>query len=129
MNYGIALSALIVSSVAASSAFAHKCPGDPGNGPPLDPGPKGKATILHCACADSGDRMEYVEIRISPKSRGHRKHVAGSIDSCAPEGSDEFLDFVRAGSDCQLDGPSMGEILSLCTDQVEGQECGTEVLD
>lgn len=73
--------------------------------------------------------MEYVEIRISSRSRGHLKHVAGSIDSCAPEGSEEFSDFVRVGSDCQLDGPSLGEDIAACTDQIAGQECGTGVID
>lgn len=130
MKKCIVISTLIFASVAAIPAFGHKTDcADPPGGPPNDRGPKAKATILHCGCADTGDRMEYVEIRIGAKSRGHRKHEAGSLDSCAPEGVDTFLDFVRAGSDCQLDGPALRDEMAACTDQVEGQECGMEVLD
>jgi len=72
--------------------------------------------------------MEFVEINVSSKSKGHRHHQAGSIESCS-DGADSFTDFVRSGSDCQLDGPALGDEIAFCSDQVALQECGTEVID
>jgi len=88
-----------------------------------------KSTILHCGCNETADGMVYVEITISPKSRGHDEHVAGSIDSCF-DGVDTFNDVVRTGSDCQLDGPPLRDPIAACGDtQSVGQNCGALVID
>lgn len=132
MKRVIASLIFLTAIVAASGAMAHQpdCGPPDHAGPPDDRGgPPGKSTILHCGCADTGDRMEFVEIRISSRSRGHLKHVAGSITSCGSEDSDVFVDFVRNGSDCQLDGPAIGDAMAFCGDQVAGMECGSEVID
>jgi len=63
-------------------------------------GPAGKASVMHCGCNLAGDNMEYTEISISSKSRGHDAHVAGTVDSCF-NGVDTYTDVVRAGNDCQ----------------------------
>jgi hypothetical protein len=87
-----------------------------------------KVTILHCGCADTGDIMQYVEIQVSSRSKGHTKHEAGSIGSCS-DGSENFNDFVRSGSDCQLSGSTV-EGLEFCSDdKMAMQECGTAVID
>lgn len=80
-----------------------------------------KVSILHCGCPDAGDYMYYVEIRVSSRSKGHLKHDSTSVASCS-DGSDNFFDFVRAGSDCQLEGD---DYLPECQEgQVVGAECG-----
>ena len=93
--------------------------------------PPAKSTILHCGCVidEPGTaNMRYSEISISSKSRGHDNHVAGDIDSC-PAGDETFIDFLRTGSDCQLDGPPLGDPIGDCVDQEPGQVCGAEVID
>ena len=128
---------VLVAFVFAGAAMAEKKP---------------KSTVLHCGCSwdgfDAG--MEYGEINISSKSRGHDGHVFGSMDSCfdgvdtsGEEDVDIFTDFVRTASDCQLDGPGLGDPIDACTTQQEandafaldgtvlyvpeaGDECGTD---
>lgn len=103
--------------------------------------PPAKSTILHCGCQFDGldASMNYTEITINSKSRGHDAHIAGSIDSCftGDEEVDEgvfeptFADFVRNGDDCQLSGPPLGDPIADCPavdGPVEGDECGEEVL-
>ena len=87
-----------------------------------------KSTILHCGCNETADGMVYVEITISPKSRGHDEHVAGSIDSCF-DGVETYNDVVRTGSDCQLDGPPLRDPIAACDMQSAGQNCGALVID
>lgn len=113
---------------------------------------KPKSTILHCGCSwDGADAsMVYGENNINSKSRGHDAHVFGSMDSCF-DGQvlvedalvDVYTDFVRTASDCQLDGPPLGDPIDACTTQEEadaafaldgtvlyvpaaGDECGTD---
>ncbi len=134
----IAILVFVIGTFGSSAVIAAPpaCVGPPGGGgppghagPPEGAGPPAKVTLLHCGCADDGNRMEYVEINISSKSKGHRNHQAGSIESCS-DGADTFTDFVRSGSDCQLgDGPAMSDDIAYCSDQVALQECGTEVID
>ena len=125
----------------ASYALADK-PNDKGCGPPEDkPGGKPeKVTLLHCGCDWDGvaASMMYKEITDSSKSKGHYKHIPGSIDSCYA-GQDEvetdvyedvYLDFVRNGGDCQLDGPLLGDPIFECIEpQVAGALCGVEVIN
>jgi hypothetical protein len=87
-----------------------------------------KSTILHCGCNETADGMSFVEITISPNSRGHDGHVAGSIDSCF-DGVDTYNDVVRTGSDCQLDGPELRDPIAFCDTQTVGDECGALVID
>jgi hypothetical protein len=84
-----------------------------------------KVTILHCGCPDAGDMMYYVEIQVSSKSKGHAKHVTGSIDSCS-DGSDNYRDFVRTASDCQVvaDESELMDGWAACGDRLAGDECG-----
>jgi len=89
-------------------------------------GPPAKSTILHCGCViDDSDEvvMQYKEISVSSKSRGHDNHVAGDIDSC-PVGDETFIDFVRTGDDCQIDGPPLGDPIAGCEGQEPGDVCG-----
>jgi len=104
-----------------------------------------KSTILHCGCEwdDLGlvASMVYKEINISSKSRGHDGHVAGTVGSCYAGQTeididvfeDVFVDFVRNGDDCQLDGPPLGDPILDCTEfvtpPVAGDLCGIEVID
>lgn len=95
--------------------------------------PKGKSTILHCGCTFDGELadMQYTEISVNANTRGHDAHVAGSIDSCyagevevAPGVFESvFIDFVRSGDDCQLDGEALGDPIDDCPDE-EGPEAG-----
>lgn len=96
-------------------------------GKDVPPG-KAKVTLLHCGCADDGLSLVYREIQVSNRSKGHRKHVAGSFDSCSDDG-ETYRDFVRTGSDCQVDGPAMGDDIAFCDGQIAGDECGSEVID
>ena len=94
--------------------------------------PPAKSTILHCGCVidESGDpNMRYSEISVSSKSRGHDNHVVGDIDSC-PAGDEIFIDFVRTGDDCQIDGPPLGDPIDPCGEEgpVAGDVCGAEVI-
>jgi hypothetical protein len=131
----------ILSCAFASAAFAGppECVGPPewanGKGPSNGKGPPGglgkwSVTLLHCGCADDGMQLEFVEIRVSSRSKGHLLHVAGSFDSCSTDG-ETFLDFVRTGSDCQVDDgqPLLGDEIAYCSGQLAGQVCGDEVID
>jgi hypothetical protein len=113
-------------AVSAVQAKKPECIEPPGQG-----GGKGgpeRVTLLHCGCADTGDTMQYVEIQVSSKSRGHLKHVAGGIESCS-DGTDNFTDFVRSGSDCQINGPELDGLGFCSDDKAAMQECGTAVID
>lgn len=129
MKQGIRIFLLVLSVCVVSTALAKQpeCVG------PKDPPGHGnkptKVTILHCGCADEGDLMQYVEIQISSKSKGHFHHVAGSISSCF-DGVDTYRDFVRSGSDCQVDdGTGSLDAWEPCGERTALQECGTEVID
>ena len=91
-------------------------------------GPHGKAGVMHCGCNVAGDGMEYKEISISSKSRGHDAHVAGSIDSCF-DGLETYTEVIRTGSDCQLSGPALGDPIDACGDIAPalGEDCGALV--
>lgn len=102
---------------------------------------KDKSTVLHCGCAWDGlvASMEYSEISISSKSRGHDGHTAATVDSCyagqvevdTDVFEDVYIDFVRTGDDCQLDGPPLGDPIVDCPDvepPVAGDTCGAELL-
>ena len=128
----------------AGIAMAEK-PNDKGCGPPDDkPGGKPeKAALLHCGCNWDGAvaTMDYKEITISSKSKGHDAHGVGSVDSCYAGQvevevgvfEDLCLDFVRNGADCQLDGPELGDPIPACTEfdpvPLAGDPCGVEVID
>ena len=123
------VAAVCAGFAALALAGPPECVGPPdGKGPPAWAN-KGKNILLHCGCAEDGTRLEFVEITVSNRSRGHLKHVAGSFDSCSTDG-ETYFDFVRTGSDCQLDnGPLIGGEIAYCADQVAGQACGEEVID
>lgn len=105
--------------------------------------PPAKSTILHCGCQWDGfdATMNYEEISINSKSRGHDAHVVGSIDSCYTGDvlvgevlEPTFADFVRNGDDCQLDGPPLGDPIASCEsfedpDPVAGDSCGSAVIE
>ena len=89
-------------------------------------GPAGKAAVMHCGCNLAGTEMVYTEISISSKSRGHDAHMFGTIDSCF-DGVDTYTDMVRAGNDCQLSGPALGDPIDPCDSMdppMEGAVCG-----
>jgi hypothetical protein len=91
--------------------------------------PHGKATILHCGCvldADNVVGMAYVQVSVSSKARGHLNHAADSLDSCVTADGD-LVDFMRTGSDCQLDGAPLGDLQG-CVEQVANASCGVEVV-
>ena len=89
---------------------------------------KDKSTVLHWGCDWDGEvaSLVYEAINISAKSRGHDGHVFGSMDACF-DGQvlidevlvDVYTDFVRTASDCQLDGPPLGDPIDACTTQEE----------
>jgi hypothetical protein len=90
-----------------------------------DKGKPSKVTILHCGCTDAGDVMEYVEIQVSSKSRGHLRHEAGSFASCYVESQDMEVDFLRLGGDCVVEDESGEYGLPDCGgDQVPMAKCG-----
>jgi hypothetical protein len=89
---------------------------------------KDQSTLLHCGCAWDGQNasMEYGENTISSRGRGHDSHVFGSMDSCYDgqvlinEGYvDVYTDFLRVSSDCQLDGPPLGDPIDACITRKE----------
>ena len=92
---------------------------------------KPKISILHCGVDEVNETMVYKAISVSKASRrGHGNHVVGSIDSEGTgefaENEDEiieevFVDYVRTGADCLLDGDSD---LPMCEGQAEGDICG-----
>lgn len=98
--------------------------------PPGKANKPNKVTILHCGCADDGGPMQYVEIQISSKSKGHFNHVAGSIASCS-DGTDSYFDFVRTGSDCQVvdDESEPWKSMEPCGDRIATDVCGEAVID
>ena len=90
-------------------------------------GPHGKASVMHCGCNYAGDDMEYKEISISRKSRGHDAHTLGSVDSCF-DGVDTYTEVMRTGSDCLLSDQNLGDPIDACdktTPPVAGEDCGT----
>jgi hypothetical protein len=94
----------------------------------------GKISILHCGIEYGDETMNYVEISVSKKAKGHFNHVAGSIDSVDTGmlDGDElpiFVDYVRNGSDCVLGEDLWGDLQSCGELQTEGTECGSMVLD
>ena len=123
----LAKALLILISVSMTSAVLAKPPvcDEDWKVPPGQAKKPTKVTILHCGCPDEGDVMYYVEIRVSSKSKGHAKHVMGGIDSCS-DGSDNYRDFVRTASDCQVldDESELVEGWAACGDRVAGDECG-----
>jgi hypothetical protein len=126
----LVLTILCCGFTSAALAGPPKCVGPAdGEGPPGG-SDKWKATLLHCGCAEAGAQLEFVEITVSSRSKGHLKHVAGSFDSCSTDG-ETYVDFVRTGSDCQMDDgqPLMDEEIAYCSDQVAGQACGEVVID
>lgn len=122
---------LVISVCMAVGAFAKPPICDDTNFPPGKTKSKPtKVTILHCGCSDDGGPMLYVDITVSSKSKGHLHHEAGSMASCS-DGADSYIDFVRNGSDCQVDdGSDPIDGLEFCSG--EGQaalaECGIPVL-
>jgi hypothetical protein len=102
-----------------------------------------KSTVLHCGCAWDGldATMVYKDISISSKSKGHDAHLVGTVDSCyagtveidVDVFEDVFVDFVRNGDDCQLDGPPLGDPIFGCDGfdpvPVAGDPCGVAVID
>ena len=97
----------------------------------------GKTSILHCGVELNDEGMVYKAISVSKNSKGHgRNHLVGSIDSVGtgeidPENGEEvFVDYVRAGADCLLEGePGDLGIEALCEgDQVEGAVCGMQAI-
>ena len=98
---------------------------------------KPKISILHCGVDEVTETMVYNTISVSKASKGHANHVVGSIDS---EGTGEwgdtgdgmveeiFVDYVRTGADCLLEGDS--DLLPRCAAPVpeEGQVCGSKVV-
>jgi hypothetical protein len=91
--------------------------------------PPEKSAILHCGCNELGTGLEYNELSVSSKSRGHDQHVPGNgVESCF-DGVDAYTDFVRTASDCQLSGPALGDPIAACSVAVEGDSCGAEVTD
>ena len=129
MKQGIRIFLLVfcICSVSTVSAKPPECV-DPKD-PPGQANKPAKVTILHCACADEGDLMQYVEIQVSSKSKGHRHHIAGSIESCS-DGAESFDDFVRNGSDCQVnDGAELMNSMEFCGNLVAADECGVAVID
>ena len=98
----------------------------------------GKTSILHCGVDLETETMVYQAISVSNKSKGHGKnHLVGSIDSVGTGEFDEttgeeiFIDYVRAGADCLLEGErgALG-IESLCEgeEQVDGAVCGMQAI-
>ena len=98
----------------------------------------GKTSILHCGVGLGDAGMTYTAISVSKNSKGHGKnHIVGSIDSVATGTFDEiteeeiYVDYVRAGADCLLEGEAgdLG-IDALCDEvtQFDGATCGMEAL-
>jgi hypothetical protein len=98
----------------------------------------GKTSILHCGVELGDANMVYKAISVSKNSKGHGKnHVIGSVDSVATgtfdddTGEEIYIDYVRAGADCLLEGEAgdMG-IAELCIEpeQVDGAICGMEAI-
>ena len=128
MKQGIRIFLLVLSVCAVSTALAKKPECDWPKDPPGKGNKPTKVTILHCGCADEGDRMYYVEINVSSKSKGHLKHVAGSIESCS-DGLGTYKDVIRLGSDCQVDdGAEPIDSMKFCGERAV-MDCGSESID
>ena len=128
MKQGIRIFTLVLSicMVSAVSAKPPECV-DPKN-PPGQAKKPTKVTILHCGCADDFGPMKYVEIQVSSRSKGHLRHIPGSIASCS-DVADTYIDFIRNGSDCQVDdGSEAWGSMESCEDRIAGDECGIAVL-
>jgi hypothetical protein len=116
-------------ATAVMAAYAHQKECNEPNGPKKEKGKPSKVTILHCGCSDAGDFMEYKQIQVSSKSRGHLRHISGTHASCS-DGTDTYQDFVRNGSDCQIDdGAPELEGMDFCnpdsTAKQPGETCGS----
>ena len=117
---------ILASAAMATATFARPPTCEDPNFPPGKSKKPSKITILHCGCPDEGDLMYFKEIQVSSKSKGHTRHVIGSIDSCS-DGSDEYRDFVRTSSDCQVvedDSELVGDWVA-CGDRLAGDMCGS----
>lgn len=134
---------LLMGLFVAGNAFADppECVGPPDWAGPKDRGldppdpvggngrvPPPKSWILHCGCTEDGQSMEYVAIRVSSRARGHDLHIADTVESCF-DGVDTYIDFLRTGSDCQLDGEPLGGAIQPCSDQLEFDVCGEPAND
>lgn len=95
-------------------------------GPALS-APPPKSTILHCGCVitATGDAaMQFVQISVSSKAKGHQKHVTGTTDTCFNSAGLPF-EFVRTSSDCSATGGAPLSGGAICdADQVVGATCG-----
>ena len=98
----------------------------------------GKTSILHCGVELGDANMVYTAISVSKNSKGHGKnHIVGSIDSVATDtfdditGEEIYVDYVRAGDDCLLEGTAgdLG-IAALCDEvtQYDGAICGMQAI-
>ena len=131
-NFVRVLTALICTcAVMAVYAGPQDCKEPPGQ--MKEKGKPSKVTILHCGCSDAGDRLEYKQIQVSSKSRGHRRHITGSFASCS-DGTDTYMDFVRNGSDCQIDdgAPDLKDMDYCDPDnpaKQPGEPCGSQDTD
>ena len=67
--------------------------------------------------------MEYVEISVNSRTRGHDQHVIGTVDSCF-DGIDTYTDVMRTGTDCQISGPPLGDPIEDCNGPAEFDDCG-----
>jgi hypothetical protein len=109
----------LIISIACSSVlgFANVALADP---PP-------KSSILHCGCtvdaATGNATMQFVEITVSSRARGHLNHVVGSEDTCV-NGAAQAVEFVRASSDCLIEGAPLGDLAICGAEQVVGAVCG-----
>lgn len=114
--------------VMVAYAAPKECKEPPGQA--KNKGKPSKVTILHCGCNDGGTAMEYVQIQVSSKSRGHLRHEAGSFASCS-DGSETYTDFLRIGSDCQVDdGTPQLDGLEFCNEnQLPMEVCGEASMD
>lgn len=131
MKNGIRFLLIAFCAFAVSTAFAGRpeCVGPKDKSGPPDHARPSKMTILHCGCSDEADVMRYVEINVSSKSKGHLKHQSATVASCF-DGIDTYVDFVRSGSDCQVDdGSELVDGFEFCVDKVAGDECGVQVID
>ena len=113
----------LIVSVACLSVFGF-------SGAGMAAPPHGKATILHCGCvvADGAATMEYVQISVSSRARGHTHHAIGTLDSCF-DGVDAFVELERTGADCNLEGTpiaGLGNCGDLAEPPMAGDTCGGE---
>lgn len=91
-----------------------------------------EAQIYHCGCqshddgtSSAGADLRWNLITVSPRSRGHRQHEDGDIETCTY--LDEFsieqeVDLERDSDDCEVMGSVIG-VLPCDPAPVEGAEC------